>query len=96
MAGEQSTAQDIQTPPISFHMMNVLKIYSLDINEFGELTKRLLAKVYEDGQVEGESFLAGFLRNSVTKTIGPASLEELQKSFTNGYYAAEIVKEEAT
>lgn len=72
--------------------MNVLKVYSLDLNEYGELTKRLMAKVYEDGRVEGETFIANFLQNTVNKFIGPVSLESLQKTYTNGYYAAEIVE----
>jgi hypothetical protein len=73
--------------------MKVLKIYSLDINEFGELTKRLLADVFEDGRVEGDTFIANFLRSTVNKFIGPVHLEVLQKTYTNGYYAAEIVSD---
>ncbi len=72
--------------------MNVLQIYALDINEFGELTKRLLARVYETGLVQGDSFLAGFLQSAVHKTMEPSvNLDYLQKLYTNGYYAAEIV-----
>jgi hypothetical protein len=71
--------------------VNVLKVYTLDLNEFGELTKRLLVDVYEDGRVEGDSFLAEFLSNTIHNYVHPVSLDYLQKLYTNGYYAAEIV-----
>ncbi|KKM68026.1 hypothetical protein LCGC14_1465060 [marine sediment metagenome] len=70
--------------------MRGVQVSEIELGIDGGVAVKSLATIYEDGEVEGNSYLASSLRKSV-EARGPLTLESVVRLYNNGYYGASWV-----